>query len=71
MGFMDEIFGLIIAIVMVIVFFFMVLPQMASALGQGSGWIIIVGFILLAVFIIAIGAMLGLRIGGNFGGRGR
>ncbi|MDG6250625.1 hypothetical protein [Methanocalculus sp.] len=67
MGFMDEIFGLIIAIVMVILFFFWILPQIASALGQESGLVFLVGIILLVVFIIAIFAMLGNRIGGRGG----
>jgi len=67
MGFMDEIIGLIIAIVMVILFFFWILPEMASALGQESGLVIIVGIILLVVFVIAIFAMLGNKIGGRGG----
>jgi hypothetical protein len=68
MGF-EEILGLIIAIVMVILFFFMILPQIATALGQSSAFIFIIGGILLVGFIIAIFAII--ARGGSSSGRGR
>jgi hypothetical protein len=48
------IFGVIISIFLAAFFFFMILPQMATALGQSSGIYTIIGVVIIVVLIFGL-----------------
>lgn len=54
MGLINDVMEAIIAIIIIFVFFFNVLPELAKTLGFSVFFVYIIGFLLLAVVILSL-----------------